>query len=105
MGKVRPAIPNDIEAMTQWIGRKLCNHNPMQHRDLHSAKQSFLPRDVAKGQNLRDQVESPKAGAWVVDEGERNAVLYKMANGRRFTITINEVAADEEPPPLKSVGL
>lgn len=97
MGKVRDTIKSDKKAIAQWVGRKLCNHNPMEHRDAKGAGK-VISRNHAP-MLTREQ----KAGAWLVADIDGN-VLYQMKNGRRFMIEIREMEADEAIPELEVVG-
>lgn len=88
MGKVREHIHDDVQAMTQWTGRKIANHNPMSHRDV-TAK-SMLSRHQSPS-----TVRTPQAGVWLITGGQNNSVLYKLACGRHFRITVEEIEEDE----------
>lgn len=73
----------DIEAMAQWLGRKCRNHNPAEH--------------LAGAAKKRDKIE-----VGVVDEGDRNTVLYRSGD-RVFKVTVEEVTHEDLPGELLPV--
>jgi len=67
----------DLQALTQWVGRKCRNHNPA--------------AELVEGKRSRG------CEVAIVKDGEENTVLYQVGD-RRFKIEVTEVLADEDLP-------
>lgn len=79
-----------IAGLSQWIGRKLCNHDP-----LHEVEK--VPHASA-----RKTTANVRQRTGIVEDGK---VFHMMKNGRRFMITIEEMTEEEETPsPLQKVS-
>lgn len=93
MGKVREHIKDDVQGLTQWIGRKLRNHNPMSARDgkVASIKMTKKPEGYKP------------ATAHLLKDDPRTAV-YTLGNGRRFKLQVVEIPAEEELGEMLAVG-
>lgn len=74
MGKVVDYIDSDEATLTQWIWRKLRNHDPMSVRDV--AKRHANVRETMRVSDF--------------DE-EKNFIRYAMNDGRVFEITCKQV--------------
>ena len=75
MGKIRKGL-SDTEGLAHWTARKISNHNPMSVLDTGGKGQHFKVAMLA---------------------GDQTTCLYEMANGRKFTIKVEEVGADDKP--------
>lgn len=84
MGKVHDKFPEDLEAVTQWLARKIKNHDPMSVRE-HAFKGSRT------AVTARLQVVG------------KDTVMYSTCDGQRFKFVVSEVDPPTEPRPAKSV--
>jgi len=76
----------DLGGLTQWLGRKMKNHNP---------PQQMKERPKSK------KYEQPAIGAIVMED--RGQVYYCL-NGRAFQVDVTEVEMHVVPDNLKAIG-
>ena len=70
---------SDIAKLTQWLGRKCRNHHPLEELGIRSSE------------TLGRMYKAKIAGDLSIIADEDGKLVY-MANGRCFTITVEEVA-------------
>lgn len=85
MGKVRSQIIDSEQALAQWIGRKLANHDPS----------SMISAMNRKG---RDK-ENP-----ILAEGRTNSVLYPLKNGEVFQFTVERLNPEQIQHQRRALG-
>ena len=80
MGKVKDAIVGDVEGLTEWVKRKLTNHDPMSVRD------------------------SVKGGKRTIEYAPHtnSALHYCTADGKVFEIQVREVNQEARKPYRKA---
>lgn len=95
MGKLRNA-KTDIGQLTQWLGRKCRNHNPLEELNISiswvAAKATFL-QSAQDRSHLPNRYLSTTKGDLAILEDDDGVLLYKVG-ARVFEITVREVGAD-----------
>jgi hypothetical protein len=86
MGKVKTKISNDAEAIAEWVGRKLVNHDPMSVRE--------KPSKTKVAQDMRDRIRETRKVKFPAPQ----SVTYALDNGQVFLITVEEIVGDESEP-------
>jgi hypothetical protein len=101
MGKIREQFQDDLVAgLTQWLGRKLKNHDPASALDVGalSARMLKQQRVVADA-----KVRAGHCYCGIV-KGKRDTLRYGLEDGRVFELTVREVDEGEDPVFLVAVG-
>ena len=100
MGKIREQFEGDMVAgLTQWVGRKLKNHDPMSAMDAGATMRGIpVPRQI------NDAKVKPGQVYCGIVKGKRDTVRYGLQDGRVFEVTVREVEDSEEPVLLTAVG-
>ena len=95
MGLVRDNIPDDVEGLTQWVYRKLRNHDPMEKR---------VNKRLAATPKLRRLRGADKyhglPGRQFVTADHRH-VGYVLETGEAFLIEVKPITPEE----LKKLGV
>ena len=95
MGKLRNA-KTDIGQLTQWLGRKCRNHNPLEELKIPVSRVAvngtFL-RSAQDRSHLPNTYQPSAKGDLAILEDDDGVLLYKVG-ARVFEITVREVGAD-----------
>jgi hypothetical protein len=95
MGKLRNA-KTDIGQLTQWLGRKCRNHNPLEELNISisrvAVKGTFL-QSAPDRSHLPNRYQPSTNGDLVILEEDEGVLLYKVG-ARVFEITVREVGED-----------
>ena len=102
MGKVKSHLGHGSKALTQWVGRKVRNHDPMSAIDVTAGGHTLRS---TQHRNVKDgQFVSGAVYCGIIDSPDRSTVIYGLANGRRFAITVTELDAEQGKPELVKVA-
>lgn len=74
---------SELQALTQWVGRKCRNHNPAQSMERGGSRSS--------------------SQVGIVADDDKNTVIYQ-SGGRRFKIEVTEILDESEGFILEPVG-
>jgi hypothetical protein len=98
MGKVLDSITDDNEALAQWIGRKLKNHDPMSRR-LKAPTMQVKSGMVIQGTQLPgvNPVYAVKGSVVSVHETDKTKTVYQTGDGQTFIFSVEQVT---EPAPI-----
>jgi hypothetical protein len=95
VGKLRNA-KTDIGQLTQWLGRKCRNHNPLEELKIpisHVAVKGTFLRSAPDRSHLPNMYLSATNGDLAVLSDDDGVLLYKVG-ARVFEITVREVGED-----------
>jgi hypothetical protein len=94
MGKVLDHIKDDNEALAQWIGRKLKNHDPMSKRIVaKGAGLKVKSGTVVQGNKVpgANPVYAVKGSVVSSHTTDKTKILYQTADGKTFIFSVEQV--------------
>ncbi len=95
MGLVRDNIPDDVQGLTQWVYRKLRNHDPMEKRV------GKRLASVPKSNRLRGRDKHHGLPGRQFVTADKRHVGYVLETGEAFLIEIKPITVEE----LQALGV
>jgi hypothetical protein len=108
VGQVREKFTSDVAGLTEWLFRKVRNHDPLSNRDTQvdgvARKAEHNTRGLPTQHRTRQRVVYANGEIWGEESETVQHVIYNLGNGKRFLFTVQEVGEDYELPKQKAVA-